>query len=171
MKARFAVGLLCAICLVVYICRVAGCGSSNSPTTAGVNAIGYDDVMAQWNAGSKDEAVDALTKIDWSGEPFAGNQALTISETQFAMKWQKSRNALMNETIDLVNKTKGLARHAMALGQQAEAEGDSELAERRRQAVHALGNELANGNHLLVLQQTGAALQSMAQEQTPNGSE
>jgi hypothetical protein len=125
-----------------------------------------NDVLSAWETGDKDRAVELLLSIPWD-EPtrFSDRPLLSMTEQEFSSLSRSERNRHVEEAIKLVSRLKGLARHAIALGDKARSSGDKQRAKVYYEAVLHLGEAISNPDKLLILQQLGRGLVSIANEQ------
>jgi hypothetical protein len=116
-------------------------------------------------SGAKDDAVRQLLTIRWNdAEILAGVEVLNISEKGFMGLASDEQTQLLAVAIEFASMAKGLARHAISLGEEAHAAGDEQRAQEHYQAVRHFGDVLNTGDHMLVVQMLGKAVVAMADE-------
>ena len=175
------VSLNARICFVFAVLPfVQGCGASRSQTQADTplnadsgadvpNAAQLSDVIAAWEAGDQDGAVEQLLRVDWNAADIAsGHPVLGISEPQFMALPPSEQNRVSDEALKLITTAKALSAHAISLGEKSEAGGDAVQANAYFEAAYNLGNALADSERLLVLQLVGKAIVKMANEKLAN---
>jgi hypothetical protein len=90
-------------------------------------SIRLSDVVSSWESGAKDNAVRQLLAIRWDeAEILGGVPVLNISEKGFMALARDERTQMQTEAIEFTTTAKGLARHAISLGEQAHAAGDQQ---------------------------------------------
>jgi hypothetical protein len=107
-------------------------------------------VLEAWDAGHKQQAVFVLLKVDWEDkdfEPLPGEQK-QVWQTQEKQREITEKVAVLQE----------LAVAAMLASQQADEEGNAELAQEYRQAVSDMGRYLSRPEHSQLIQLVGKAV-------------
>ena len=138
-------------------------GSSVPPAPA--KGILFDDVLASWESGKKDEAVEQLLSIRWAGpDVFADMPMMNLSEQGFASLPRDERTRIQKELIELVGTLRALVRHAVAAGDDAQASGDKQTAKAHYQAVLNLGQAVSSPQRTLLIQQVGKTIATVGRE-------
>jgi hypothetical protein len=155
---------------------IQGCGKRRSAPPVGTapsaddrvasdNAAQLSDVMATWEAGDQDGAVEQLLRVDWKAADLAtGHPVLGMSEPQFMALPPSEQNRVSDEALKLITTLKALSAHAISLGEKSAAAGDAVQANDYFEAAYNLGNTLADSERLLVLQLVGKSLVTKANE-------
>ncbi|MEX1042475.1 MAG: hypothetical protein WDZ51_17720 [Pirellulaceae bacterium] len=100
--------------------------------------------------GSPDQAVVELLRIDWSNLEFEE----LPSEQKFV--WQNSQR--QQEILDRLTRLRDLALAAMSAAENADAEGNKELAHKCRQAVADMGEHLSQSHLCKCVREMGIVI-------------
>lgn len=100
--------------------------------------------------GSPDQAVLELLRIDWNNSDFEE----LPSEQKFV--WQSEQR--QQEILDRLTRLRDLALAAMAAAENADAEGNKELAHKCRQAVADMGEHLSQSHLCNCIRETGLVI-------------
>jgi hypothetical protein len=156
----------CAIVLLVspLVGSWFGCGSSTPPPPASPASHGetsnLSDILASWNSGKKEIAVEQLLSIRWGdSSAFAEMPNVTLSEKDF-MSLSSDEQTRIQKT--LWPALKHLARYALSTGDNAAPSSDKETAKAHSEAVVHLGEALSSPEHSLLIQLFGKTIVEMA---------
>ena len=142
-----------------------GAQNGNSVPQAPAERIVLSDVLASWESGKKDEAVEQLLAIRWDGpDVFAGMPLMKLTEKDFGALPADARKRTLEEIIELIGTLRSLARHVLATGENAQASGDKQTAKADYEAVLHVGQAMSSPERVLVIQQLGKAFTTGAQE-------
>lgn len=142
--------------------------SAESPATSGkarVESAAIGTVLASWNNGEKDDAVEQLLSTRWDDPGvFDDVPHLNLSEDEFRALSRDERTGKQKEYIELVSAFKNLSRHCFSVGENAQASGDRQMAKAHYEAVLHLGEALSSPERVSIMQGTGMTLMRMAAE-------
>lgn len=142
-----------------------GTQNGNSVPQAPAKRIVVSDVLASWESGKKDEAVEQLLAVRWDGpDVFAGMPLMKLSEGDFRALPADGRKRTLEEIIELIRAFRSLVRHVLATGEHVQASGDKETAKAHYEAVLHLGQAISSPERVLVIQQVGKPLINGSQE-------
>lgn len=150
--------------LIGLLVTSTGCSCSPPPRPTGLPPSTAEAWLRMIEEGSTNDAAELLIQNPEMLNALNAPEAFTISEDDFAWLSHTRRKDVMTEAVDAVNQIKTFARSMLEKASQLEKEGNIQDAERYREAVRNLGQHLNTPDHLRILQQTGSALQAMAQQ-------
>lgn len=159
LAACYSIGLLVAC---------SGCSCTPPPKTAGLPPSTAEVWLQMIEEGNTDEAADLLIQNPDMLNALNAPEAFTLTEEDFAWLSHSRRKDVQSEAVDAVNQIRTLTRAMMEKAALLEKDGDIQGAERYRKAVRNLGESLNTPDHLIVLQQTGAALQAISGQPPSN---
>jgi hypothetical protein len=89
-----------------------------------------EDMLAMWQAGEQDKAVEEFLKIDWAGEKvFADDSVLDVNESDYGGMSVEKKKEVRQQTIELMKAVRELARRALEVGDEAVSVKEFEKAE------------------------------------------
>lgn len=139
-------------------------GASSALDSAAQGPL-LSDVLALWESGNKDDAVEQLLSIRWDAPSLFDNMPIMgQSEKEFASLPDDERKRIQDEAMQLVGTSRSLARHAVSAGDSAQASGDAARAKAHYEAVLRLGQALSSPERLAVIQLSGKAMMGLAEK-------
>lgn len=142
-----------------------GTQNGNSVAQAPAKRIVVSDVLASWESGKKDHAVEQLLSVRWDGpDVFADVPNMNLSEKDFGALPADERDRISEELWQLDSTLLSLARHAWSVGKKAQASGDEQTAKAHYEAVLHLGQAMSDPEHVVVIQRRGKGITIGAQK-------
>ena len=89
-----------------------------------------DDVLAMWQAGEQDKAVEEFLKMDWEGERIlADDSVLDVNESDYEAMSVEKKKQVRQQTVELMRAVRELTRKALEIGGKALSAKEFEKAE------------------------------------------
>ena len=153
---------LIVVSIVVTLATLAGCGKKQeepptqadtpaapgkqaSPPTTGTERqaapavekpVTLTQVLALWNRGETDAAVEHFLSLKWDAANVLGDSPVMIlSERRLVALHQSERQPIVQEAMELTGALRGLVKQVLAAGDQALASGDAQTARTHFTAV------------------------------------
>ncbi len=141
-----------------------GCGesqTSSSPGAPGPLSI----ALTSWQSGDKDAAVESLLAVNWNSPDLAaGESALSLSEEELVNLPSSDNRQVQEDVVKVLVPLRDLGKHAISLGNAAQASGDDQLAQKYYETAMHLGKALSDEKRMLAIQSVGKAIVAMTEE-------
>lgn len=134
----------------------------SDPNRLAASKATFDEVLKQWAAGQKEEALAAFIALNWTGqEIFADGSVFRISEAEFAKMPQAKRDPIGQKALEASKQIRELARYAVDKAKQT---GQTA---KYRQALSACAKRLSSPDQLKLIQLIGKAVGGLTEKELP----